>query len=196
MRTLSTAVTAALSAGRIAVRDMVLLDLPSGFYGFWTGVAPFVHNGMTYQGAGALLDVQLGRAVAGTLAVPLTVRARAMPSHGVTADVLATIEDEDYHQRPLVYSQAFFEPQSGALLSVDRVWSGAIDVIAHSETPGGDASMDLICESRMRDVRLTTGRLRADPDQRRVDASDGGFRHVSAAGAVRVDWGRTTEVIQ
>lgn len=193
MRTLDPSVTASLTAGRVVVRDMVLLDLPTGFYGFWTGSGAFEHNAMSYIGAGALLDVQLGQAQIQPIAVPLTIRARAMPGAGITTDVLATIEAEEYHQRGVVYSQAFFDPDSRALLSVERVWEGAIDVVAHSETVDGDAYLDLICESRMRDIRMTTGRVRSDVDQRRIDVDDGGLRHVASAGTVRIDWGRASE---
>lgn len=172
---------------------MVLFDFASGFYGFWTGIETFIHNGLTYVGAGALLDVDMGRRVIEPVAIPLTITARAMPSQGVTSDVLATIEDEAYHQRPVVYSQAFFDPDGGALLSVERLWSGALDTVAHVESADGEASIQITCESRMRDVRLSTGRLRTDVDQRRVDPSDGGLRHVAKAGTVRIDWGRSTE---
>jgi hypothetical protein len=183
----------ALAEGRVVDRGMILFDLGSGLYGFWTGRGPFAHAGVTYVGAGSLIEIDGMRQVADLSAVPLVVRLTAIENTALTPDLLARIEDEHYHQRPCTISTAYFHPDSYALLSVEPEYRGYIDRIVHTESEDGQALLEAHLESRFRDHLRTGYRVRSDADQRRINPTDDGLRHVMTVANEPVLFGRTAE---
>lgn len=180
-----------LDAGRSNDRYMVLFDFASGFYGFWGGLGPFDHNSITYVGAGSLISAEdLDQGIDGE-AIPLVLTLTGIPNSDLSPDVLASIEAETYHQRPVVVSTAYFDAND-ALLSVETEYRGYIDQIRHSIQPGGEAKLTVHCESRARDALRIGYRMRSDSDQRLIDADDGGLRHAIATPHARSNWGRQT----
>ena len=179
-----------LDAGRIVDRGLILFDLPSGFYGFWTGAGPFVYGGITYVGAGSLIEVSAVSQVTDGSAVPVTVRLSAVDQSPLTPDVLITIESEAYHQRPVTIMTAYFDPVSGDLLSVEREYRGYIDQIVHEEQPGKPYTLLCNLESKARDY-LKIGYLkRSDAVQRLIDVNDGSLVYAAFAGTQNVFWGK------
>jgi hypothetical protein len=189
-RTIDAGTLAALQAGRISRVDMITIDLPSGIYGFFSGSGTFTHNSVTYRGAGSLFEIDGVGGVSDGTAVPLRVRLNAAADFGLTANVLATIEQEQYRGRPISYSVGFFSADTWALLSVEMVWRGVIDTIEHVEQVGGEAWLEAMCESRAIDLGRSGWRRRSDADQRRIDANDGSLRHLVAAAQGDLYWGR------
>lgn len=185
------ATQAALDAGAIVDRGMILFDLGSGLYGFWTGAGPFVHNGVTYVGAGSLIEVDGVRQTSGLESVGLVARLTAIENSELTPDVLATIEQEVYHQRPCTIMTTYFDAGTLALLSVEVKYRGIIDRILHTESIGGQAALEVYLESRTRDHQRTGYRRRGDVDQRRLNPLDDSMRHVAIVATERVLFGRS-----
>jgi hypothetical protein len=190
---LTPATQTALDAGSVVDRGLLLFDLGSGLYGFWTGIGPFTNpnDGITYIGAGSLIEVDGIKQSSDLSAVQVVVRLTAIENTDLTPDTLATIETEVYHQRPCTISTAYFDPDSYSLLSVETEYRGYIDQIVHSETIDGAAVLEAHLESRFRDHQRSGYRVRSDVDQRRISASDNGLRHVTAVATEKIEFGRT-----
>lgn len=189
-RSLNSSTQAALDAGRVVDRRLFLLDLGSGLYGFHTGLGPFVYNGVTYKGAGSLISIQGMRQTSDLSSVQVVARLSSIPNTALTPEVLATIENEVYHQRPAQILTAYFHPDTYAFLSAELEYRGYIDRIVHDEGPGG-YYIDVHLESRFRDHQRRGYRVRSSADQQRIDAADTGLRHLTAVSSETVTFGRS-----
>ncbi|ETR75071.1 hypothetical protein X566_20165 [Afipia sp. P52-10] len=190
MRTFDPATLAALEAGLIDERDMILFDFPSGLYGFWAGREPMTYQGVQYRGGGGLIQVDAIAANAGLASFAVTLRLSAIPNTELTPDLLATIEQEQYHQRPVTLSVAYIDKAARALISVERIFRGYLDVINHEQEVGALYTLVMKLESKSRDHTRRGYRMRGNADQRLIDANDGGLRHVGRAGETVLQWGR------
>lgn len=192
-RALAPATSAALAAGRVVERGMILFDLGSGLYGFWSGVGPFAYAGVNYVGAGSLIAVDGIKQTSDLAAVQVLARLTAIADSALTPDVLATIENEVYHQRPATIMTAYFDAESYSLLSVEVEYRGFIDRIVHGEGGDGAAVLEFHLESRFRDHQRRNFRVRSDSDQRRIAENDDGLRHVTIVSTERVLFGRSEQ---
>lgn len=189
------ATAAQLATGRTAERDMVLFDFPSGLWGFWSGEGPLAFQGVTYVGAGSLLSLADLRQSAELAAIKVSLQLRAIPNTDLTPDVLATIEQEQYHQRPVTLMTAFLDPDSGALLSVEVWMRGLVDRMVHTDEDDG-ASLECQVETRTRDITKSGYRKRSDGDQRLLDPTDDGLVHVATVHDETVYFGRLDPAAQ
>lgn len=192
-RSYNSATQASLNAGRIVDRKLILLDLGSGLYGFHTGLGPFVFNGVTYVGAGSLIDVGGVRQTSDLSSVQVVGRLTSIPNTTLTRDVLSTIEQEVYHQRPCTLMSAYFNPDTYSLLSVEIDYRGYIDRVVHGETVNGDAYLDFHLESKFRDHQKRGYRIRSDADQKLIDPFDSGFQHSTSVVSEKVLFGRVEQ---
>ncbi len=190
---LPAAVQDAVDAGAVVDRGMVLFDFPSGLWGFWTGTGPFTWSGVTFTGAGRLIALDPVEQVSDLSAVPVTLRLSSVPDSALTPDLLATIEAEQYHQRPATLYTAYFDPETRALLDVVLEYRGEVDRIVHERRVGGEAVLRVMLESRSRDHPRRGWRMRSDADQREIDPDDGFFRFVNSTAEERVLFGRSDQ---
>jgi hypothetical protein len=190
MKPFTAATLTSLATGRAIERELMLIDLVSGIYGFWTGTHVFTFNSVDYVGAGQLIQLEATSQANDLSAISLVARLSAIPDSALTPNVLATIESEIYHQRTVTISRAYFHPDTGDLLSVERWFRGYIDRIEHEEDIGGAFQLVAYLESKSRDHLKTGHRLRADSDQRRIKANDGGLRYAATASQQQLLWGR------
>lgn len=185
---LTAATQTALDGGRIADRGMILFDFASGLYGFWTGLGPFTYSGVTYVGAGTLIAVDNLKGVSDLSSVPVVVRLTGIANSDLTPDVLATVEAETYHQRPVTILTAYFDADARVLLSVETEYRGYVDRIVHADDEA--AVLEVYLESRFRDHQKSGYRVRSDADQRRIAPNDGGLRHAATVHTETVLFGR------
>jgi hypothetical protein len=171
-------------------RGMLLFDLGSGLYGFHTGFGPFDYNSVTYVGAGQLIAVEDYTQTQGLSAQSLVISLTSVPDSTITPNLLATIENEVYHQRPVTVMTAYFDADTSNLLSVEIEYRGYIDQLVHKTTIAGEARIEAHCESKFRDLSRTGYRKRSDEDQRRILSTDNGLRHVNVVATERVTFGR------
>lgn len=190
MRSLDPAVEGHLAAGHSSRRTLLLLDLPSGLWGFWTGFGAIEVDGVTFVGAGSLATIQGLNEQSGLSAVPVVIALKSVPDTALTPDVLATIENEAYHQRPATIFSAWLDPDTRALVAVDQEYRGYIDRVAHKDQEGGQTLLEVTLESKARDHHKTLGRVRGDADQRRIDPADAGLSYAATAAKFDIVWGR------
>ena len=188
MLALSPETQAALDAGRIVVRVGIVFDFGTQ-YAFWGGEGPFTWSSITFQPGGSLLEISDIPSVGDMTAESVTVTLRALPDAGLTPDVLATIESEDYHQAPATIYQLLFDPDTRALLTGIRHYAGYVDQIAHVDE-GHSYALQATLESRARDHTKTGYRMRTTADQALVSPGDLFFQHVSTVATITRKWGR------
>lgn len=114
---------------------------------------------------------------------------------GLDPDVAQTIEEEDYHQKPVTIWRLFFAPDRVTLLGVRTFMRGRLDFVTARERVGGECALDFHIEGPRRDMSRAGARLRANGDQRTLGgAADGAFRHVGYAGMKVGVWGQKPSV--
>ncbi len=190
MRSYSSAVIAALQSGKLVERGLLLIDLPSGKYGFWTGLGSISVSGQVYIGAGQLIEVDAISSATDLSASALVFKLTAIANSALTPDVLATIEQEQYRQRPVTLSTLYTHVDTRDVLGVERVYRGYIDRFMHTLQADGGAVLEMHCESKSLDHSRTGYRTRADLDQKKIDGNDGFFEHVAVAANQEMVWGR------
>lgn len=193
MKSFDSSTIAMLASGRAVSRALLEFTFPSDTYRFWTGQGVLTYSGNDYTGAGGLIDIQQIGGVSDLSAVPLLLTLTSVPNSDLSPDVLATIEGESWHQAPVKISRAYFDPDTRALLSVERFYSGYIDKIDHEDQIGGGAVLKAYLESKARDHLKTGYRTRSDSDQRWLNATDGGLTLAATAGVQDIYWGRINQ---
>lgn len=190
MRAFDATTLALLDSGRMATRGLLLFDFPSGLYGFWDDVYPLTYSGVTYVGAGQMIAMDEIDASGDLSSSSITLKLTAIPDTDLSPDVLASIEAEQYHQRPVTLSEAYINLDTRALVSVQRVYRGYVDQMIHDYTSGGEATLTCIVQGRGRDNTRKGHRTCSDADQMRIAANDGGMRHAAVAGTQDINWGK------
>lgn len=178
-----------LDEGRADVRGMILFVLGTGTYGFIRSLQPMIYSGVTYQ-PGGLIEVSDIPGALDRSAQAFTVTLAASPDDGLTPEVLQTIEAEDYRDRPVTVYDAFFHPDTGALLHVQALKRGYVDTIDHIDDPENGYTLVANCESRALDYTRTNSRRRTAVDQARRSAGDQFFEHAAMRGREEIFWGR------
>lgn len=176
-------------AGRTNVRGMIRFDFGSGTYGFIKAMSPFLYAGVTYQ-PGGIIQVSDLSGGTGLSAQQFQITLAASPDDGLTPEVLQTIEAQDYRDRPVTIMDAHFHPDTGALLIVQPMRRGYVDVIDHEDDPETGYKLIAQCETRALDYTRMNGRKRSDTDQQRRAPGDRWFEHASRRGREEVFWGR------
>lgn len=188
MISLPTSVLDLLDEGRINIRGLIRFDFGTGTYGFIKAQDEFDHDGVTYQPGGILEVSDLGSGT-GSVARQFSITLAASPDDELTPAVLQTIEQEDYRDRPVTISDAFFHPGTNALLHVQLLRRGYVDTIDHEDDENGYRLL-INCETRALDYSRTNGRKRSNADQQRRAPGDRWFEHASTRGREEVFWGR------
>ena len=177
MIALPTSVTDAFTAGQIRVANAISVSFGSGDYHFWTGAEPLTWGGVTFQPGGSLIEIGDVDQQGELQAVGLEARMRAIPNSDLSPDVLATVFDETYSQRPASVYVLFFDAD-GAFLSGTLVFGGYLDTIEAVDEPG-NYELVFKLESRSRDHTRTGYRIRNSVDQQAMFDGDKGLEHVS-----------------
>jgi hypothetical protein len=176
--------------GRIIIRGLIRFDFGTGTYGFINSDQPLTYNSLLYKPGGMIKVSDLAESP-GLVASAFSISLAASPDDDLTPDVLATIEAEDYRDRPVTVSDAYFHPDTGALIYVQKMMRGYIDTIDHIDTVESGYTIIANGESRSLDYTRKNGRKRSDQDQRRRSATDGFFLQAAMRGREEVLWGRT-----
>lgn len=177
-----------LDQGRASIRGLMRFDLGTGTYGFWTGARPFTYGGLQYL-PGGVIKVEDVAATLGFEASGLTITLAEAPDDGLTPEVLATIEAEDYHQRPVTIWDLYLHPDTGAVLMATPVYRGLIDTVRHT-SDGEEAGLIVQCESRAIDNSKTGYRVRSTADQQSMWSTDRFYENAEVAGKQEIFFGR------
>lgn len=187
MITLPSDVLALLDEGRITVKGMIRFEFGTGTYGFVKSQAPLTYSGLEYKPGGLIAVSDLTNEM-GLVAKQFTITLAESPDDGLTPAVLKTIEAEDYRDRPVKIFDAYFHPDTNALLFTQMMARGYVDTIKHVIT--GDLGYAIVanCESRALDYTRSNSRKRSDADQRRRDADDAFFVNATKRGREQIYW--------
>jgi hypothetical protein len=172
-----------LDEGRAVVRSAIKFEFGTGTYGVWNGLGNFSYGGVTYI-PNHLVTVEISTLGLGTQAVPLTIRMVESPADGITPNSLASIEDEDYKNRPVTLYDLFFHPDTREFLHAEPLQRGYADYIDHV-VEGGIAQIVGHIEGRAIDNHREGYRTASHADQQLISAGDMFFEH---AGRVRTEY--------
>lgn len=178
-----------MDEGRVSIRGMIRFVFGTGTYGFIRSQQELTYSGLTYQPGGLISVSDLSGGVDRT-ASGFTVTLAASADDGLTPAVLRTIENEDYRDRPVTVYDAYFHPDTGALLHVQTMRRGYVDVIEHERDPEAGYVLTARCESRALDYTRRNDRRRTVADQARRAPGDLFFEHAAQRGREEVFWGR------
>lgn len=190
MKDIDPALLAQIAKGAYAHTLLLLFDLPEGLFGFWNGYGTLTVNGISYVGAGSLIEVSQVQMGTDLSASPITVRLRAVPETALSPDVLASIDNYAYKNRPAHLSLAYFDRVNGTVVTAIQWWQGFIDLIDHDETVGGEYTLTAHLEPMSLDHSRTGYRMRSDADQKLIDPNDRFFEHAGITAQQRIPYGR------
>lgn len=189
MKTLPIDAEAQLAGQAPVVAGAAKLVLPSAVYRLWSGYGDVAIEGEPYKGIGARALITPISSQIGGAADGLTVTLSQLDP-----DIAQTIEQEDYHQKPITIWRLFFAADQRTLLGAAVFMRGRLDFVKARETVGGEAALDFIIEGPRRDMNRAGARVRSDADQRILGgAGDAAFKHISTAGRKTLVWGQKPE---
>ncbi len=175
------ALEALLDKDEFAVRGAIRVTLPtSGVHGFWNGSGTIEIGGVTYQ-PNSLIQVELPSMVIGPEATGLCIILTESAEFGITPDVLASIEEQQYKAAGVVIYDLFFDPNSRTLLHVEGLFEGEIDTIDHVRE-GGETKLVVNVITKALDNFRDGYRTASHADQQLVSPGDRALEH---AGMVR-----------
>jgi hypothetical protein len=190
MKPFDTATTLALGKRRAAKATLIQFVLDEGTFGFWTRSGDFVYQGVTYRGAGKFISLETVSTAGNFAVTPITVKLSSIPDAALTPDVLGTVFDYTWHQRPAVIYDAYIDPDTRAVIKVERIARRLIDTIEMIEAVDGAAQL----VARLMPLNFDNpnrGYFRyGNSDQRLIDPDDGYFKFSATAGTVQIEWGR------
>jgi hypothetical protein len=186
MKPLNASALAALAANEGVIAGAARFDFPSGPYRLWSGIGQLaLGTEGTFDGIGAralLVPIASGTGgAADGLVLSLS---------GLETAVAQTIEEEDYHQKPVVIWRAVFDAPGVTLLHYAVFYRGRVDTVLIRETRRGESTIDIVVEGSARDMSRAGARRRSDADQRVLyGATDAFFRNASTVPQKTLSWG-------
>jgi hypothetical protein len=150
----------------------------------WGGPWATIIDGEDYLGVGDRGLVQVGSAALGSAAQNLT-----LELSGVDPAALDVLDADEVRGAPVVLRRMIFNGSGTRCLDVHVFRRGRLDQLITEEMVGGSAIIRAMVEGAARGLGRRGGRMRTDADQRLVEATDGGMRHVSYAGQKMLYWG-------
>lgn len=166
-----------LDEGRIAIRGMVKFEFGTGTYGLWTGNYELAWGGVTFK-PNQLMSVEERSLGTGLEAGSFKIEHPAASDFGVTPDILAGIEQEDYKGRPVTIYEAYFDPDTRELLHVEPLDYGYCDTIDHVTEDGQMKLVGNVLSGAI-DNHRDGYRSASHEDQQLVAPGDMGFEHAS-----------------
>jgi hypothetical protein len=189
LRTLNASIEAALVAGVVSVRGLLVFEFGTGTYRYVRDVVPRVWDGDTYIPGGAFSVSDISNQT-GFAAASFSVKLAASPDDGLTPAVLQAVFAEDYRDRPVAVYDAYLNVSTGAVIDAQLLRYGYVDRIVYRETSDIGAHLEAICFSRSLDYGRKNGRIASHANQKRRSATDKFREHAAVAGTQEIFWGR------
>ncbi len=183
MKTLAPAALAALEAGTAIVSGAVEIGCTPPVR-LWGGHHEVIFEGRNFLPIGDRGLAQIAGGALGDAAQNIT-----LILSGIDPEASALIDAAGLQSAPSVLWRMIFDQTGNTLLDFD-VWArGKLDTIMRDEQIGGTASLTAQIEAAAKGLGRRGARMRADSDQRLIDASDGFFKNVSYVGEKTLYWG-------
>lgn len=183
---LAPAVTSAHEKGEWADAYLIRFDLPGKTVGYVAGPRPQTFNGLIYQ-PNRYLSKLRSASYLGFSASSKSVKFSNVPTDNVD-DAVASIEQYDYQNAPVVVSTLLLDPQTG---EVNGVAESSIHEVADVEFTKGpmdaqgkrELTTSIVLDDPNRAVREQTGVKRSLKEQQfDNDPTDYGHRHTATSG--------------
>lgn len=187
MRYLTQKTEQLLNNGKIKLTELIRMEFSTGTYGFWAGNTDLEYNGLTYV-PGGIIEVSAINGQWGMSSQALTLSLSARSDDGLTPDVLATIQNEGWHQRTIIIFEAFYDPETYDLLFVDTIYRGRMDTLSFQD--GAECKLVANCESLAMDNNREGYRMRSNNDQHLINSGDNFFSFVETETRTVVQWGQ------
>lgn len=182
MRTLSTAVQAAIQAETVSRTVAVEMDFPSGMVRVNGSPTDFQILGNTYLGIGGLGAISTAEESAELRAYGLT-----LALSGVPRDMVAVALGQAYQGRRVTVWEVLFNTTSWAVLADPViVFRGRMDTM--DVKLGEMATIVVKAENRLADWERPRIRRYTNEDQQQAFPGDQGFRFVSATAEKEIIW--------
>lgn len=192
-RNISTEELANIQSGIYAHNWFILFEFPSGLYGFHLGSGAYELSGITYYGGGSVLTIEQMDTSLDLSASPITIKLRSVPEVGLSPDVLASVDDENYKNAPVSMTLVYFNTETGAPAIVETWWRGKVDKIPLHEDPGGESYLLAHLEPMSLDHSRLGFRVRSDADQKMIDPDDRFYEHAALIQHEDLPYGRKNE---
>lgn len=150
----------------------------------WSGLGVLPFEGNEYLPLG---DQTIGIATGATIGG--IAQNTTLTLAGLDPELLTLLDPAEIKGAPVTVWSLVFDTSGTILLDSFVHRRGRVDRVPVRETSGGTATISVEVESPGKGLGRRTGRMRADADQRLIDASDGGMRLVSFAAAKTLYWG-------
>ena len=186
MKVFSDAAMAAMIAGTAGVSGAVLIacDPPVAV---WGGYGPLFLDGddEPYLGIG-----DRGLAQNASMSIGGSAQGVSLTLSGVQPEIVALFDATEVMRAPVTITRLLFDSTKTILLDSKVFKRGRIDQVNVTAARGAESTIEALCEDAARGLHgRAGGRRRTDADQRLVEATDGGFRHVSYAAQKTLYWG-------
>lgn len=171
------ALEALIDAGRFAVRGLIKFQFGDGTFGVWNGTGDLVWDDVTYR-PNSIISIDDIALQMGTAAAPLTITLPESADFGITPDMLASIEEHDYKGRPVTIYDAYFDPDTRALVHVEPLYAGYLDYIDHVRDGDGVKLVGHV-ETMALDNHRDGYRSASHADQQLISPGDMFFEHAA-----------------
>lgn len=185
MRTFSGTTLALLESGSYARRDLILFDMPTGRYGFWSNDYDLSYGGDIYKGVPGVFSVSDIQST-----MDLVVDRLDVVFSALDPEVNLHVENEAYHRRPVYVHVAIINPHTRVVVEVLPWFIGVIDQASTSEKLKGPTTLTVRLESGNWELNRIGTRTRSDADQKQIDSADGSMRYVETVSSTPIWWGR------
>jgi len=190
MRIISSEAQEALDSGRFTVRCLlaVRMDDPEDLFAIWDDVGNITVSEEVYSGAAGRFTVQTTTSVK-----DLSIQNLDITLSGLDTEVTNLIDESGWHQRPIEITRAIIGTEAPTVFSLMPEFSGFLDQMFWTETPGDTSTMRFRAESASREFNRAGARTRSSADQKERDSGDGIFDWASSTVSSKIDWGQNPQ---
>lgn len=165
----------------------------TGTYGLWTASGEREIDGVVYRAGGSVLKLSNISQNADGSVSQCTLSLSTQPDKGLTADILTTFYDQDWHNKPVIIEPCLFDPDTRALIGRVTLFRGVMTSAPFTEAKG-QASIDAILQSRSVELSQNGGAYRNNQSQARFSATDTSLANIGSLNAQitkSLKWGQT-----
>lgn len=197
MKVYSSTALAALAAGAIVKRRMVLFSLAEPV-GFWDGLAPYTPtgsnvdagaDGVTFNGGGSLIAISPSPVSASSRSPSITLQLRSVPNSDLTPDVLGEVMNYAWHKKTVSIYRAIFTTDR-ELIEVALAHRGKLDSLTFDLDPErGTAMLTGAVEANLIEWNRWGAHDRGHESQILTWAGDLGLKNIEKTSQIR-KWGK------
>ena len=153
----------------------------TGTYGLWTGPGEIPFNGITYRAGGSILDVSDIDLNSDGSVAEFTISLGTQKAKGLTADILQTFYDEDWHLRPVTVQYANVDPDTLIPIGVITILEGIVYQAPFKRGPKASKIEGRIVSKTIR-MSEQGGKYRNGSTQLLIDPTDTSLEGIGTLG--------------